>query len=120
MKKIISYLVLFSYTTIILKPVLPVASDVVAHAFWKLEHISTVHSHDGDDHVHQEIIEKEKQDQSDKTIPVFRYEVSVSPHLIAKVSYDFSLAPEIQTHNTSSLFYHPESFLDQDDPPPKC
>jgi hypothetical protein len=45
--------------------------------------------------------------------------VSVNPHLIAKISYDFSLVPEIQIHNISSLFYHPQAFLEQDDPPPE-
>ena len=119
MKRIISYLVLFSYTIIILKPVIPVVSDSVAHIFWKLEHISTVHSHGGDDHVHQEIMKTEAQDQKDKTTVPFRYEVSVNSHLIAKISYDFSLVPEIQIHNISSLFYHPQAFLEQDDPPPE-
>ncbi len=119
MKRIISYLVLFSYTIIILKPVIPVVSDSVAHIFWKLEHISTVHSHGGDDHVHQEIIETETQDQKDKTAALVTFEVAI-PHLFAKVSYDFSLASEIQIHNISSLFYHPQASIELDDPPPKA
>lgn len=119
LKKIISYLVLFSYTIIILKPVLPVASDTLAHVFWKLEHISTVHSHDGDDHVHQEIIKTEAQDKQGKTTIPPRYEVSVNPHLITNISYDFLIVPGIQIHNTSSLLYHPQASTEQDDPPPK-
>ncbi len=104
---------------IILRPVLPLATDALAHVFWKLEHLSVVHSHDGDDHVHQEIIETEAQGQPGKTTVPFRYEVSVNPHLIAKIAYDFSIVPGIQTHNTTSLFYHPQASLELEDPPPK-
>ncbi len=119
MKRIILYLIGFSYLIIILKPVLPIVSDAVAHVFWKLEHISTVHSHDGDNHVHQEIMKTEAQDRSGKTTAPSRYEVSVNPHLIVKISYDFSLTPEIQTHNIAPLFYYPQASLELDDPPPK-
>ena len=119
MKRIISYLVLFSYTIIILQPILPVVSDTLAHTFWKLEHTSTVHSHDGENHVHQEIMKTKTQDEPGKTIPATRYEVSVNPHLIAKLSYEFSLIPELQIYNTASLIYHPQGFFESDDPPPK-
>ncbi len=89
---------------IVLKPVLPIVSDMVAHVFWKLEHISTVHSHDGEAHVHQEIMEAEVRDQSGETTSASRYEVLIGPHLIAKASYNFSITPEMLTHETSSLF----------------
>jgi len=119
LKRIISYLVLFSYTIIILKPVIPIVSDSVAHIFWKLEHISTVHSHDGDNHVHKEIIKTETQDQSDKTSAPSRSEVVLHPHLITKISYDFSLIPEVQIYNAPSFSYYPQASLKMDDPPPK-
>ncbi len=104
---------------IILQPVLPLVTDAVAHTFWKLEHISAVHNHDGDEHVHEEILETQAQNETDKSTSASRYEVSVNPHLITKFSYDFSFTPEKQIHTIPSLLYHPEPFADQDDPPPK-
>ena len=57
MKKGITYLFLIVYTTVMLKPLAPYVSDVVAHIFWKYEHISTVHFEHGKYHTHYESLE---------------------------------------------------------------
>ncbi len=57
MKKGITYLFLMVYTTVMLKPLVPYVSDMVAHVFWNYEHISTVHFEHGKYHTHYESLQ---------------------------------------------------------------
>ena len=62
MKKILSYLVLCVYASIMIKPVMPTITDVFAHVLNYKEHIATVHQHNGKFHVHNDYIEAAKRD----------------------------------------------------------
>jgi hypothetical protein len=54
MKTILSYLLLYAYATIMIKPAMPVIADAMAHLLNYKEHVSTVHKHNGSFHVHDE------------------------------------------------------------------
>lgn len=119
MKLAITYLLLFAYSTIILKPILPYTSDIIAHVFWYKDHIATVHSHNGKFHVHKEVIEAEKNSNSEKDSTILKKDVSATDHIITKEltiskeeisipKYFYSLSPAL-TH----------TFLSADYPPPK-
>ena len=60
MKRIPTYLLLFIYATIIIKPVMPTLADGFAHLLNYSEHFATVHYEDGKYHVHHEYIESAK------------------------------------------------------------
>ncbi len=55
--------VLVAYTLLIIKPVMPVMMDKVAHTFWAEVHFRTIHVHNGVEHVHYEVKKMNEQDQ---------------------------------------------------------
>ena len=69
MKKTALYILLFAYSTAMLKPVTPYISDAVAHIFYKARHMATVHYEDGKFHVHKEVVKNEKENESAKEKP---------------------------------------------------
>ena len=91
MKKALLYLLLFSYTTIICKPVLPSVSDCVAHIFWYSEHMATVHYEHGKYHVHYENIKESKKGNQDKDSNIPKNETAVSEHMIADEGHNFAI-----------------------------
>ncbi len=61
MKKGILYILLITYTALLIKPALPFVADIVAHTRFYREHISTVHIENGKLHVHKELVKSAKQ-----------------------------------------------------------
>ncbi len=60
MKRQVATLLLVCYAALLLRPLLPVLQDVMAHTFWKNEHIATVHYENGKYHVHVELSDAEE------------------------------------------------------------
>ncbi len=99
MKRGFTYLFLVAYTVGIIKPTLPVISDIIAHTFQELEHTNTVHKHNGENHVHLEIEASEKE-ETNKNTSTHKIEVSVNPHFVCKIHYDVSKQIMIQDLNS--------------------
>lgn len=59
MKRQVATLLLVCYAALLLRPLLPVLEDAMAHMLWKNEHIATVHYENGEYHVHVEISDGE-------------------------------------------------------------
>jgi hypothetical protein len=88
MTKSIAYGLLIIYTLAMLKPIVPVAKDILAHTFWKVHHITTAHHHHGEQHVH---IESNKAAQTDqKKSASLKYEKAVSVHVYVNCYTVFS------------------------------
>jgi hypothetical protein len=121
MKKVLSYLVLFAYGTIMLMPVLPYVSDKVAHTFWLYQHISTVHYEHGEYHSHYEATEIAQKTNTDKnTSTTFKYTANADEHVVTTTAYHFTLIII-----TNHLFTHynlttVSAYLLSDYPPPKA
>jgi hypothetical protein len=47
-----------------LKPVLPFVTDAIAHTFFYYKHVSTVHSVNGKNHVHNEFVHESKKENA--------------------------------------------------------
>ncbi len=119
LKAALTYLVLLSYLAGLVKPVLPILLDVIAHTFQELEHTDTVHKHNGENHVHLEIESANKQENSNKNVPAQKIEVSVNPHLACKLHYDFSIEKKLQDLNSVLQACYSSSYILVDYPPPK-
>lgn len=121
MKKIITYLLLFSYTTSVMMPVLPFAKDLIAHTFWMVEHVSTVHLENGKYHTHFESLSLVKKTDPEKTNDISKAPTFAADHIIViNQTFDFH-SPTISKNNYSSLvFYLPYNYFISDVPPPKC
>jgi len=57
MKTAILNLILFCYVFALCKPITPAVNDVIAHTFFKMQHLSTVHFEDGKYHLHSELMD---------------------------------------------------------------
>ena len=120
MKKTALYILLFAYTTVMLKPVAPYISDAVAHIFYYSQHMATVHYENGKLHVHKEIIDNAKKDDPAKENPSSKKENSANDHIgflkndeqqkfFIVISHINSLSPSLITND-----------LRRDYPPPKA
>lgn len=119
MKLVTTYLLLFTYSTIILKPLLPYTSDILAHIFWYKDHIATVHSHHGKFHVHKEIIDAAKSTNSEKNSTTLKKDFSANDHIVSKelnISNRDNFDPRYFCSTFSLLIY---TYLNSDYPPPK-
>ena len=66
MKKILLYFFLFTYALVVFKPYVPYFTDLIAHVLFFKDHMQTVHAHNGKTHVHAEINQLTKSEQSEK------------------------------------------------------
>ena len=69
MKRAAIYILLSFYVFAQVKPLAVIVEDVLAHTFWKVQHMATVHFENGHYHIHQElsdISEKENKSAQEK------------------------------------------------------
>ena len=64
MKFAIAYYLLLIYTTVILKPLIPVAEDALFHCFAEAYHVATVHAIYGNNHVDIALADDAKDDSN--------------------------------------------------------
>jgi len=117
MKTVPAYYLLLLYLVVICKPIIPVASDLIAHMFWKEQHISIVHHEKGKDHLHNELIDNNSEDSVPENS--LKYSEPASVHLITETIPGFSYPfPFVITNSGLScdLLYHTK---DIPIPPPK-
>ncbi len=65
-RKIIIYTLVCIYSLALIKPITPIVNDVVAHTFFKMTHMATVHFENGKYHIHAEL-QKESQETPSKS-----------------------------------------------------
>ncbi len=106
--KCLARLLLLSYALLLLKPVMPIIADNLAHTFWKNVHIAVVHKINGKEHVHYELRKMGAESQKDKSgfntkassedvclLPSFR--ASDSPRILLQ-SQEKPLAYYLRSH----------------------
>ena len=103
-----------------LKPSLPVVKDTLAHIFWQMDHMATVHHHYGNNHLHHEIKKDATQNEQEETGPNSKLPEPVSIHLFLKAEYDFSSHSLLEKHFCQGLYSLQEPFPEISSPPPKC
>lgn len=95
MKKAAIYILLSFYVFAQLKPIIVVAEDFLAHTFWKMQHMATVHYENGHYHIHTElsdISEKESKNTQQK-IPVSEKINEADSQNIHEVNFNFYTQP---------------------------
>jgi len=109
------------YSFALLKPVFPIANDIIAHTFYKMQHMTTVHYENGAYHLHAELIDESnrQQNKSKETTPSFMFE-TLANHLYNKV-FEF----EIYQTTSSIKFSHDtkplqDAFIQITTPPPRA
>lgn len=94
MKKFVTYLLLFTFSTMLLKPAMPYVTDVLAHSFWYANHMSTVHFENGKYHVHKEVIDTEKESNQEKNTTLLKSFYSQDIFIASSWSYQSFLVAD--------------------------
>jgi hypothetical protein len=74
-KKALVYLMVVVYVFGLLKPAMPLIKDVLAHTFFKTQHMATVHFENGRYHLHLELKEDAKSNDNKPGALTANYEV---------------------------------------------
>ncbi len=86
-QKAIIYGFFFVYAFAVLKPVLPVINDLLAHAFFNSHHLATVHYENGAYHLHMELkVESDQQKEKSKENAPASSSETLANHLNVKTN----------------------------------
>jgi len=86
MKKLLLHIILFSYAIVIVKPAFPYLKDAVNHLLFFKQHMATVHLENGKYHVHAEVTKNAKEENSSKSVPIFKKENTSTDHIFCKAN----------------------------------
>ncbi|MEP7108821.1 MAG: hypothetical protein ABI760_12585 [Ferruginibacter sp.] len=120
MKKALSYILLFVYTTLLVKPVLPFINDFASHIFNYSEHMATVHFENGKYHVHYELQQNTKKANPQKDPGILKKDVSGNEYIINKESTSLTFIHILQKPYSIFTVDMVSAFLTDDYPPPKA
>ncbi|MBE7170107.1 MAG: hypothetical protein INR73_05925 [Williamsia sp.] len=87
MKSATAYYLLLIYLAASCKPLTIWVSDLMAHAFFEQEHLTTMHHQQGKDHVHYQIAKTAGEDGQEKSTPL----VKMTDDIYLPVQYRFPL-----------------------------
>lgn len=77
----IGWVLIIAYTLVMMKPVLPVVADAMAHTFWKSQHMLVVHEVNGKFHVHTEMAQSAKQTEKEKHTNSYKIDLQDCLHV---------------------------------------
>lgn len=115
-----SVLMLISYVFYIFSPYLPIAADIIAHTFWKEEHLQAAHYMHGGNHVGIEIIKLEKRTGRESANSTQKDELESLSHISGvDILLDFPTERIIERVYALLNIFTPTIYCDIDYPPPK-
>ncbi|MCD6069315.1 MAG: hypothetical protein K0S33_4141 [Bacteroidetes bacterium] len=119
-KKGLTYLMLIAYVFGILKPLSPIAADIIAHTFDQAHHMATVHFENGKYHVHKEIaVEAAEESPKKNTAQTFSPDELLGSHVQSNV-YTFSVNyTETSVIDTDTDTRFSDIFFKTFSPPPE-
>lgn len=120
MKKLLPYLLICLYSTIMLKPVMPYITDGVAHILNFQGHMATVHAHQGKYHVHTEVAEAAKNDNSEKSTNTLKKVTSENEHIIVDKDCVPDSLYKARKYFTALPITAISIYLNNDFPPPRA
>lgn len=120
LKQDLAYVVLFSYIFFIFSPLIPLASDIIAHTFWKKEHMQSSHHKYGSNHVGIEIAKAEKRTGRENATNNQKNGLEDFSHTLAvNIQLDFPAERLLNQGYGLFICVTPVSWQDIDYPPPR-
>jgi len=120
-KKVFVYTLLVFYLAVQLRPLTAVVQDVLAHTFFKKQHMATIHFENGRYHLHTELgyIADEESGTKEKSPSPLKSNEDLSNQIITELRFSFS-----NDHVSLPSFYNPHQavtagFTGITFPPPK-
>lgn len=78
------------YSCMPLKPILPFASDFIAHTFNEFDHVASVHFENGKYHVHADVVNDSKSKNNRQEAPVNELDLKTDVHFAPEINFLFS------------------------------
>lgn len=122
MKRLSIYLLLFIYAGAQLKPLTVVINDVLAHTFWKVQHMATVHYENGHYHLHNElktISEEDKSSTQEKVPSTEKSNETNSSQIVHELNFDLETVVTNISPMTDPKQNSVSGFRKINSPPPK-
>ncbi|MFT4152558.1 hypothetical protein [Parafilimonas sp.] len=120
MKFATAYYLLLIYSTVILKPVIPVVEDGLQHCFAEAYHIATVHARYGNNHLEKTIAEAGRESETSKGRHTAGSEETTQFHLfVAEYNYPYFQPEQFKKFPSVPVFKLPGAFVFDQTPPPK-
>jgi hypothetical protein len=117
--KRLTWIVLFSYTLLMFRPVMPVVMDVLAHTFWEQQHLLVVHEVNGKFHVHNELVNISHESGKDKQANTAKYQMQECIPVSSLLVHSSLKKTIIEDTYPAYHCFYPFSSFDSDSPPPK-
>jgi len=120
MKKITTLILLFCYSMALIRPITPVIGDVIAHTFWRAQHMATVHFENGKYHVHYALQAAAKEDYGNKKSSSVKVDETLDIHIVVNNGLTLATDQTKLTFTPYNLGYYSSAFPEQDSPPPRA
>lgn len=120
MRKLV-YILLIAYILVIVKPMLPLAIDTIAHTFWKNQHMLVVHEVNGKFHVHTELVNGARQSEKEKHTVSNKAEVQECVQVrYSYLKHPAAAMPVATAHRHCYLCYYARAHVHINYPPPRA
>ena len=120
MKKITTVILLVCYAMALIKPITPVIGDILAHTFWRAQHMATVHFENGKYHVHYALQAAAKEDNGNKKSSSVKVDETLDIHLVVNNQIVLANNSNMRTITSYDLGHYSSAFPNRDAPPPKA
>ncbi len=120
MKSPVAYYLMLLYITVMLKPLLPIATDWWSHEFNEIEHISKVHAVYGSHHLQKEVADTSSENDHNKDQNAAKSEDQLSFHVSPEIyQYNVIVSSSDRRYHTFKLSKPAAVFISNQAPPPK-
>ncbi|HXB10947.1 MAG TPA: hypothetical protein VNZ45_03095 [Bacteroidia bacterium] len=120
MKKITAIILFVCYAMALIRPITPVIGDVIAHTFWRAQHMATVHFENGQYHVHYALATAAKEDYGNKKSSSVKVDETLDTHIIVNNGITLATDQTKLTFLPYTLGHCSSAFPVRDAPPPKA
>ena len=118
MKKLLTYILIYAYAVALIKPVIPLVFDCIAHALYEFEHLAVVHEHHGTYHVDSELREA-AEDLPQANSSDCKVDNNLAAHFASSLLYDFRFMPPAEKHSLFFATLLRDAIILKLGPPPK-
>jgi hypothetical protein len=120
MKQLALYIILFSYSMVMLKPVSPYISDAAEHIFNYTKHMTTIHYENGKYHVHKDLVNEAKKNNPAKENGTAKKENSANDHIVMLQKLPTGFLPVNMARQISTKSRLLNNYLAGEYPPPRA
>jgi hypothetical protein len=99
---------------------MPAITDCLAHTFWKMNHVATVHYENGKYHLHAELEKAADESETKNKAPKALSSETVFQHIKSEILLLNIYQTTEHTINSAYVIDYAEVFIENTNPPPRA